>query len=514
MSANINPIDDKPSGDVMHLEAMRSPADGEEDLKHPGLGQVVKLTPEEEARVKVIKRKIDLRMIAIVVIYIMNQLDRSNMPAARLKGFQSDLKMTDAQYSTTISILYVGYIIAQVPSNLLLNWCGRPSFYLPFWMMCWGAVSACTGVVTSFQGAVLCRFFLGFAEAPLFPGALFLLSRWYTREELGKRVTGLWMANFISNALNGLISAGILAGTEGKLGHRGWRWLFWIDGGMTVLIAFLTIPILPDFPHNDRWLSASDRALAQKRLTLETGEADDDAQLSAARVAWLCITDPKAWLFVFSLFGQGVALSFQQFFPTLLSTLGYDATKTLLLTAPPWVLAGIVAYVNAYVSDKRGRRFEHLIGPYCVAIIGFIIAATTTATAPRYISMFLMAIANAGYLLNFPWISAVFPRPPAKRAAVLAMVNSLGNLGTVAGSYVFPTKWGPSYAKTWAIMCACFVFGILMLLVLRMWFARLNRKMDKGLYVLGEDGNVRPNDALDGSHVAVNENLMAWRYQL
>lgn len=85
---------------------------------------------------------------------------------------------------------------------------------------------------------------------------------------------------------------------------------------MTGIIALLMVPILPDFPHNDRWLSVEDRALASKRLALETGETDEDAEMPLTRVAWLALTDVKAWLFVLSLFGQGIALSFQQYFPT------------------------------------------------------------------------------------------------------------------------------------------------------------------------------------------------------
>ncbi|KAK8845617.1 hypothetical protein IAR55_006333 [Kwoniella newhampshirensis] len=501
--------DVKSNDDVLHLE--------DAPVKQGQEGEIIELTLEEKARVKVIIRKIDLRMLGILVMYIMNQLDRSNMPAARLKGFQRDLKMTDSEYSAVISILYVGYIFAQIPSNLLLNWCGRPSLYLPFWMAAWGAISALTGITHNFVGAFLCRMFLGFVESPLFPGALFVLSKWYTREEMAKRVTMLWMANFISNSLNGLISAGIMAGTQGLRGHPGWRWLFWIDGAMTVFLAICMAFIIPDFPHNDKWLKASDRALAQKRLALETGEVDEDANMPLLTTLRLVVTDVKIWLFVLSVFGQLVAQSFQQFFPTIVATLGYGSTDSLLLTCPPWVFAGIVAYLNAYASDRRGRRFEHLLAPYVVTLVGFIIAATTHSNAPRYVSMFFMCTANAGYVLNYPWLSAVIPRPPAKRAVALAFVNSLGNLGTVAGSFVFPTMWAPNYVQTWTIMCCSLVFGMAMLIILRLHLASLNKKMDRGSYV-DENGRMQfanpTSEALGGSERVAEGNVNAWRYQL
>lgn len=90
------------------------------------------------------------------------------------------------------------------------------------------------------------------------------------------------------------------------------------------------------------------------------------------------------------------------------------------------------------------------------------------------------------------------------------MCNSLGNLGTVAGSYVFPTQWAPRYIPTWCILIACFVFGIVMLFVLRVWLVLLNKKMNKNGGAIAE---AREGE-LQGSRVEVEGNLVAWRYQL
>jgi MFS family permease len=117
--------------------------------------------------------------------------------AARSRGLVADLHLTDQQFATLLSILYVGYIIMQIPSNMFLNLTGKPSLYLPGCMIVWGMISALTGITTkydaffmsgkqltavicnSFTGAVITRFFLGFVEAAFFPGALFLISKWF-----------------------------------------------------------------------------------------------------------------------------------------------------------------------------------------------------------------------------------------------------------------------------------------------------------------------------------------------
>lgn len=184
--------------------------------------------PAHRAKVeKTLKRKLDARCSLFVLIYIMNYLDRNNIAAARLKGLQRDLDMNYQQYATCLSILYVGYILMQVPSNILINTIQRPSLYISMVMLLWGLISTLSGVAHNFGGMVAIRFFLGFVEAAFLPGALMILSKWYTRRELTMRNAILFCGNLISNAFSALIAAGVLSNMEGVLGHAAWRWLFW-----------------------------------------------------------------------------------------------------------------------------------------------------------------------------------------------------------------------------------------------------------------------------------------------
>ena len=176
---------------------------------------------------KSLKRKLDARCSLFVLIYIMNYLDRNNIAAARLRGLQDDLKLDNQEYATCLSILYVGYILMQVPSNIFINRIQRPSLYISLVMLVWGLVSTLSGVVTNFGGMVSVRFFLGFIEAAFLPGALMILSKWYTRRELTVRNAILFCGNLISNAFSALIGAGVLSNMQGVLGHAAWRWLFW-----------------------------------------------------------------------------------------------------------------------------------------------------------------------------------------------------------------------------------------------------------------------------------------------
>lgn len=191
---------------------------------------VGRLTPERRREVeKSLKRKLDARCGLFVLIYIMNYLDRNNIASARLKGLQDDLNLDNTQYATCLSILYVGYILMQVPSNMFINRINRPSLYIACAMLLWGLISTLSGCATNFAGMVTIRFFLGFVEAAFLPGALMILSKWYTRQELTARNAILFCGNLISNAFSALVGAGVLSNMQGVLGHAAWRWLFWSE---------------------------------------------------------------------------------------------------------------------------------------------------------------------------------------------------------------------------------------------------------------------------------------------
>lgn len=259
---------------------------------------------------KSLVRKIDFRIFPItIVLFILNFVDRNNFANARLKGLEDDLNLTDVEYQTCISILLVGYVAMQIPSNMILNKLSRPSWYLCACVGVWGVISVATAAVHNATGAIMCRFFLGCVEASLFPGSIYLLSRWYTRKEMQLRVTILNGGNLAAQAFGGLIAAGILANMEGTAGIRAWRWLFIIEGAITVVCAIVAVFILPEYPQSTGWLSAREKSIAQRRLALDVGIAEAVEDESALRGLKLAIMDPKVWLLGFTYHATIMALS-------------------------------------------------------------------------------------------------------------------------------------------------------------------------------------------------------------
>ncbi|KAJ8584967.1 MFS general substrate transporter [Rhizopogon salebrosus TDB-379] len=393
-------------------------------------------------------------MSIIVVIYALNYIDRANAANARLQGFEQDLHLHGQQYATVLSIFYVGYIIMQVPANMFMHWLERPSSILPTCMIIWGAISTLTGIAKNYTDVLLARFFLGFVEAPFYPGVLFLISRWYKRDEIALRATLVTCGSPISNGFGSLIASGILQRMQGKLGQAAWRWLFYIEGSMTIFVAICAVFILPDFPHNTRWLTPEEKALAISRLAEDNNGTTGKENKTTIEGLRDAVTDWKVWWFAAVFLAQVLAQSFYLYFPTLSATMGYDTTTTLLLCAPPWVFCTICAFAVSRYSDKKQNRYRYVVVVNALAALGFIISICTMNTAARYISFFLMVQAYAGYMVLWGWVNNTFAGDPAKRAVAVALINALSQLGTISGSYIWPTNWGPTYRYSYAVCIA------------------------------------------------------------
>ncbi|XMA13396.1 hypothetical protein WAI453_006187 [Rhynchosporium graminicola] len=448
------------------------------------------MTPEVRAATESrLKRKLDLRIMPMIVLmYIMNYLDRNNIAAAKLAGLMQDLNLSTTEFNTSVSILFVGYLLMQVPSNLFLNKIGKPAIYLPVCMIVWGVISTATAGCQNFGGLIACRFFLGFVEAAYFPGCLYYLSCWYTRKELGFRTAIFYSGALISGAFSGLIAAAVKAHMDGLHGLRAWRWLFIIEGAITVGIAVAAFFVLPNFPRTTSWLTDEERQLAIWRLEEDVGEDDwvDSKQQSFLVGMKLAFTDIKLYVLMVLLFGIVASGTVTNFFPTVVKTLGKSDVVTLLLTAPPYVLAVITTFLNSWHADRTGERFLHITVPLLFAIFAYILAAATTKTAPRYVAMMLMVPGvYSGFVVALAWISNSLPRPPAKRAAALAFINAVSNSSSIYASYMYTDKAKPRYVTAMSVNCAMALMAILAATTLRIILVRLNRKLEQGIHVEG-----------------------------
>lgn len=231
---------------------------------------------------------------------------------------------------------------------------------------------------------------------------------------------------------------------------------------------------------NTRWLSATERRLAQARLAEDAGEADQDREGESMWTGLkLACKDIKVAIFSIMTASQLLGLSFVNFFPTLTATLGFNTTISLLLAAPPWIFASIVCCSNAFHADRSGERFLHITVPWWGVMVGYIIGVSTFSVGGRYVAMFLMASGYAGFALTLVWVSNAIPRPPTKRAVAMGIVNGFGNIGNLVGSFAWKAQWGPAYHQSMFIGIAALAFSSSLAFVLRRMLKYENAKLDR-----------------------------------
>ncbi|KAI9878340.1 MAG: hypothetical protein M1830_001199, partial [Pleopsidium flavum] len=224
------------------------------------------LSEAEKARVdKKLLLKLDIKLIPwLCLLYLMAFLDRTNIGNARLDGLEKDLKINSSQYNASLTIFFVSYSVFEPLTNVLLKRL-RPSIFIPAIMVLWGIVMVTMGLTHNYAGLMSARWFLGLAEAGLFPGISYYLSCWYKRSEFGIRMAIFFSAAAVSGSFGGLLATaiGLMKGIGGK---GGWAWIFIIEGLATVLIGIASFWMVHDFPDEARFLSDGDRARVIRRL--------------------------------------------------------------------------------------------------------------------------------------------------------------------------------------------------------------------------------------------------------
>ncbi|TKX20023.1 MFS transporter-like protein 141 [Elsinoe australis] len=434
-------------------------------------GAHAKTDPKEIALVKKIDRWI---MPTLWLMYWLNYLDRNAIALARLNDLEEDLNLTGSQYQTCVSILFVGYILGQVPSNMLLTRV-RPSLWMSFWVAVWAIVSGLTALSKDYTGLVLTRFFLGVTEAPYYPGALYMLSIFYTRKEIATRISILYLGNILATAFAGLNALGIFQ-LDNKLGISGWRWLFIIQGVATFLVAIMAVFTLADEPLNTRWLSEEERHLAHDRIVKDTvGESGKETSFSGLKSA---ASDPKLWLFAFMQHMHLAANGFKNFFPTAVETLGFNQTITLVLTCPPYLIAGFTSIAYSWHSGRMNERTWHITVAKATAIFGFILGFATLNTGARYFAMVVFSIGT--YAVNsviLGWVASTCGQTKEKKACSLAIVNTIANVSFIWTPYLWPSSDEPRYTIAMTSSAAFSFATAAGAWVMKFWLIRINRKI-------------------------------------
>jgi sugar phosphate permease len=367
-----------------------------------------------------------LRLIPIVFItYSLAYLDRANYGFGAAAGMAKDLNITESVSSLIGALFFLGYFFFQIPGAHYAE--NRSAKKLIFWsLILWGFLAAATGLLTSVTGLFIVRFLLGVVESVVMPAMLVFLSHWFTKKErsrantfliLGNPVTVLWMS----------VVSGYLVDAFG------WRWMFIIEGLPAVIWAFIWWKLVDDKPEDAKWLND------QEKQDLADTLHQEQQGLKPVKNYWEAIKNSNVILLSLQYFCWSIGVyGFVLWLPSILKNAShFGIVASGWLSSVPYFLAVILMLVSSYYSDRLLKR-KVFVWPFLlVGAIAFY-GSYALGNSNFWLSFALLVIAGgvmyAPYGPFFAIVPEILPRNVAGGA--MALINSMGALGSFVGSYV------------------------------------------------------------------------------
>ncbi|MGF6880382.1 D-galactonate transporter [Paraburkholderia sp. MM5477-R1] len=410
-------------------------------------------------------KRIALRLIPFLFFcYVLNYIDRVNVSFAHLQ-FKNDLGLTEAAYGFGVGIFYVGYVLFEVPSSLLLRRIGARKTIARI-MVLWGLVSLSMMFVRNPTQFYIARVALGIAEAGFFPGIVYYLTTWFPNRYRARVLSAFVLGIAVAGITGGPVSGWILNNAEGWHALHAWQWLFLLEGVPPVLVGLCALWYLPDSPQTTKWLSAHEKAIVVRELE---GESDSTShQIShfgAALKNW------RVYVCAFGYFAITWAGSILNFWaPSVIREAGVANPWHIgLLSAVPYFIGAIGMLVVSRHSDARNERRLHFASCALVSALGAVlIGATHSSFGPAIAGLALVAIGYLTCTAIFWTIPATFLSGTAS-AGSIALISSIGQLGSLTA----PTAIGSltaltheisagSYLVAFVLMCGAAVIAVAM----------------------------------------------------
>jgi ACS family tartrate transporter-like MFS transporter len=362
----------------------------------------------------------------LCLCYAVSFLDRVNVGFAAL-AMNADLGFTPTMFGAGAGIFFIGYILFEIPSNLALQRFGA-RIWIARIMISWGLIATAMALVSGERSFYAMRFLLGVAEAGFFPGIILYLTYWFPARERA-RIVSLFMAAVpLATVVGGPLSGALLE-LHGLGGLKGWQWLFVIEGLPAILLGVIALKFLDDRPEQAGWLSPAERLAlaetlaAEAKATRETGYAGLRQALTRPRVLVLGLL---YFCLVVGLYGIGFWM------PQVIQAFGLAPLRIGFLTAIPYLFAAIFMVLWGARSDRANERIWHVALPLVLAALAF---AWSAFTGPLWLTMVALTLATIGIYgaIGTFWSLPTAILTGSGAAAGLALVNSMGNLGGLAG---------------------------------------------------------------------------------
>lgn len=379
-------------------------------------------------------RQVTLRLgVLLFLVYILNYLDRTNIALAKLQ-MQPDLGLSEAAFGLGAGIFFIGYVLFEVPSNMILHRVGA-RFWITRIMLTWGLISMAMALTRNEWSFYLLRFLLGVAEAGLVPGVVLYLGQWVPAARRARLIGIFYVAVPVSTVIGAPLTSWLMGFTP--FGLTGWQFTFLVEGAPCLLMAVVVWRFLTDRPAQARWLSDEQRTWLVEALEREE-RADDQAHERTSTLRGV-LTDRGVLLMSAAFFCMIIPIYAMAFFlPTIVKQLGSFTTQQVgLITAIPYVFAAAAMLLLARRSDRTGERTRHHIVPTVIGAGGLILGALTLTTSPiAALAGFTLGAIGCMSTLPVFWAHAPLLFRGAAAAVGIAVIAAIGNIAGFVSPYM------------------------------------------------------------------------------
>ena len=397
----------------------------------------------------------------LLLLYFFAFIDRANVGIAKL-GMQLDLGFTDEVIGFGAGIFFAGYLLLEIPGTLIVErWSAR--LWIGRIMISWGIVATLMGFVETATQFYWLRFALGAAEAGFFPGIIVYLSHWYRAEDRSRAKSFFLIAQPISQAVGLPLSRIILENVD-WCGLAGWRWVFILEGVPSIVLGITTLFFLTDWPRQAAWLEGKQREWL-------IGEIDRERATKEAAGrgrGWSALRHPQIWLLVaiyFFVIAGNQTIIF--FLPSITEALqSISVTGRTVATMLPYVCGFFGILINGHLAARGDDRKWFVGGPILVTAAALTGVALSGERTVLVVLFFCIAGFSAQAYLPAFWTIPSSLLTKSGAAVAVGLINSVGNLGGLAGPYIFGylrTATGDFNTGLWVLVGFLVTAGILAL---------------------------------------------------
>jgi ACS family tartrate transporter-like MFS transporter len=383
-------------------------------------------------------RRVKVRLlIPLLALLFLSTVDRANVSFAALQMNEA-LGLSPEAYGFGVSIFFVGYILIQWPSLWLLQRIGMHRWVFACAGL-WGLAATGLAFVHSAGGFYALRLLLGIAEGGFAPGVMYYLAQWIPARHRAGAISMFMLAVPVSTIVGGPL-AGWLMSMDNPIGWQGWRWMFFIEGAPTLLLALLALRALPDTPADARWLAPGERRGLEEEIAREKQAAPTSADGTHP------LRNSRLWIASVCWFGlMAGAQGMLYWLPQIIRHLSAGSSELEIgfISALPWAAVALGMVVNAWHSDRRQERHWH-VGLAALAAAVTIGLAPLLGTGAAALGVLLLAGFAMGAAQSTFWTLPPLYLSPAGLAAGFALINMCGNLAGL----VIPTFIGGVRART------------------------------------------------------------------